>query len=251
MISYGYIGLATVDFTKIGLLIARNPGPGYYLIVGIDIALAPFKTQNSQGFFRSSLCHFTSRSLEKIYSSDNERKIVFLGRGSGVSAQQMNHIIEFRSKCYLHLSPWLLKGNHAEESFIDRMSYHVMALRRNRVYGVLRLTPFPFSTHRLTNFPMHLLEDKESFLEINAHASLRQDNKLEKMMLLMAAVHSFQNVKSEGLVTMSQASLSEKFIKLGMKENNEKIFLPEFENIPHSFLSTTFADLFSSPLKLL
>lgn len=126
-----------------------------------------------------------------------------------------------------------------------------MALRRNRVYGVLRLTPFPFSTHRLTNFPVHFLEGKESFLEINAHASLRQDNKIEKMMLLMAAIHAFQNIKSDGLVTVTQASLAEKFIKLGMKENNEKIFLPEFENIPHCFLSTTFADLFSSPFKLL
>lgn len=126
-----------------------------------------------------------------------------------------------------------------------------MALRRNRIYGVLRLTTFPFSTHRLSNFPMHLLEEREDFLEINGHASLRQDIKLEKMMILMAAVHAFQKIKSEGLVTLSPVSLSEKFIKLGMKENDEKIFLPEFENIPHSFLSTTFADLFSSPLKLL
>ncbi len=151
----------------------------------------------------------------------------------------------------MHLSPWLLNESPAQENFTDRMSYHLVALKRNRIYGAIRLTPFPFSFHRLSNFSSELIEGKENFLELNTQATLKKDPKLEKMILMMAAIHSFKKINCDGLISIIPSSNSENFKKIGMEKIGEDFFIPEHENISHSILSTTFADLFANPLRLL
>jgi hypothetical protein len=190
-----------------------------------------------------------AKSLKALHRKDAQSEIVYLGKGSEISRQQMIHLQEFRNKQLLHQRPWLLSGefgSSAEENFADRLSYHLMALRRNRVYGVLRITPFPFNFHRYTNLSPEALKGKEKYVEFDKFISLNTDQKLNERIVNMAAAFSVLELDSRGVVAMTNSQKKNKYLKLGMKDSGVEV---EIKEQSYSLMSSSFRSLIQSHLQ--
>jgi hypothetical protein len=190
-----------------------------------------------------------AKSLKALLQKDAQSEIVFLGQGSGISRQQMTHLQEFRNKQLLHQKPWLLRGQFgtsAEENFADRLSYHLMALKKNRIYGVLRITPYAFNFHRYTNFSPEALKGKEKYVEFDKFVSLNTDQKLNQRIVNMAAAFSVLELDSRGVVAMTNSQKKNKYLKLGMKDSGVEA---KIEGQNYSLVHSSFKSLFQSHLQ--
>lgn len=210
-----------------------------------DSIIPPYQSASS-GKFMGVVSRINAKGVRRLFSKDSSSEIVFLGLGSQISNQQMTHIQEFRSKQYLQVSPWLLPDSHrvsASENFIDRMSSHLMVLKRNRVYGVARLTPYPFFRNCQLNLENEVLKNLENHFELNGMVTLNTDQKLNCRLVSIAAAYTYLDLEGEGLVALSNAEDKLILEKLGMSPL-ETVQIPNRGNQNYYLMSSSFRDFF-------
>jgi len=215
--------------------------------------IIPSHQGTSKRKFMDVLSRLNAKGVRKLLSKDSLSEIVFLGSGSYISNQQMTHIQEFRSKQYLQVAPWMLQEAHgvsASENFIDRISNHLMVLKRNRIYGVARLTPYPFFRNNDVDIEDDLLRGLENHFELNGMVTLNTDQKLNCRLVSIAAAYSYLDLQGEGLVALSNTEEKLLFEKLGMaplktihlsKRGNQNYYL--MNSIFRNFFGMKFGSL--------
>ena len=190
-----------------------------------------------------------ARALKAILQKDAQSEIIYLGRGSRISKRQMTHLKEFRSKQIRHQKPWLhghQLSSYAEEDFADRLSYHLLALKRNRIYGVLRITPYPFNFHRYLNISSDVLDQKQKYVEFDKFVTLNTDKKLNERIVNMAAVSSVLELNRQGVMVAINLQSENKLLKKGMKDCGVKI---QLEDQNYSLMNSSFKDFIPSRFK--
>ncbi|MCO4795164.1 MAG: hypothetical protein KC493_15715 [Bacteriovoracaceae bacterium] len=201
---------------------------------------------HSRGFITELICGLYSKILTLIFSLIRDREVKSLGIGSSINVREMDRIREFRHKYLLHNSSWSLDKNcdsSAEEVFIDRVSHHVVATKEGRIYGVIRITPFPFQCHRNKDFPNHLLNGKEGYFEFNNLVTLKSDKILNKILMISSAIYTFNILRGEGIVALPQTRKKHLFKRMGLLESGESFCLSNCENQEYTFLSSTFLEM--------
>jgi hypothetical protein len=190
-----------------------------------------------------------ARALKAILQKDAQSEIIYLGRGSRISKRQMTHLKEFRSKQILHQKPWLhdhQSSSSAEEDFADRLSYHLLALKRNRIYGVLRITPYPFNFRRYLTLSSDVLDQKQKYVEFDKFVTLNTDKKLNERIVNMAAVFSVLELNRQGVMIANNLQSENKLLKKGMKDYGVKI---QLEDQNYSLMNSSFKDFIPSIFK--